>query len=100
MINAGGRIEREYGLGRGRTDLFVTWPQVGQHFVIELKIQRTTLESLLPGALEQTWEYADRCGADEAHLIIFDRREEKTWDERIYRREETCRGIGITVWGA
>ena len=27
IVNGGGRIEREYGLGRGRTDLLIIWPQ-------------------------------------------------------------------------
>ena len=27
IVNGGGRIEREYGLGRRRTDLLVFWPQ-------------------------------------------------------------------------
>ena len=26
IVNGGGRIEREYGLGRGRTDLLIAWP--------------------------------------------------------------------------
>ena len=26
IVNGGGRIEREYGLGRGRTDLLIVWP--------------------------------------------------------------------------
>ncbi|MCK4422732.1 MAG: ATP-binding protein, partial [Candidatus Omnitrophica bacterium] len=99
VVNAGGRIEREYGLGRGRTDLFLTWLKANQRFVIEMKIQRGSLESLLPGALVQTCEYADSCGADEAHLIIFDRREGRTWEERIYRREECYQGRTVTVWG-
>ena len=36
VINSGGRIEREYGLGRGRTDLMVIWhhPQGIQKEVI------------------------------------------------------------------
>ncbi len=29
-VNSGGRIEREYGLGRGRTDLLIVWPQEGR----------------------------------------------------------------------
>ena len=28
-LNSGGRIEREYGLGRGRTDLLIVWPRAG-----------------------------------------------------------------------
>ncbi len=27
IVNSGGRIEREYGLGRQRTDLLIAWPQ-------------------------------------------------------------------------
>ena len=26
IVNGGGRIEREYGLGYGRTDLLIVWP--------------------------------------------------------------------------
>ena len=29
IVNSGGRIEREYGLGRGRTDLLIVWPRAG-----------------------------------------------------------------------
>ena len=29
IVNSGGRIEREYGLGRVRTDLLVLWPWPG-----------------------------------------------------------------------
>ena len=29
IVNSGGRVEREYGLGRGRTDLLVVWPRGG-----------------------------------------------------------------------
>ena len=30
IVNGGGRIEREYALGRGRTDLLIVWPQGGR----------------------------------------------------------------------
>ena len=29
VVNGGGVIEREYALGRGRTDLLIRWPQAG-----------------------------------------------------------------------
>ena len=29
IVNGGGRIELEYGLGRGRTDLLIVWPRRG-----------------------------------------------------------------------
>ena len=56
IVNGGGRVEREYGLGRKRTDLLVLWPvaQPGvegqasiQRGVIELKVLHKSLEATL-----------------------------------------------------
>jgi hypothetical protein len=101
IVNGGGRIEREYGLGRMRTDLLVLWPYAGglQKAVIELKLLHKSLEQTLAVGLEQTWEYLDRCGAEEGHLVIFDRTPDKPWEEKLFRREETVRGKAVTVWG-
>ena len=57
------------------------------------------IESTLQEGLAQTWAYADRCAAEEAHLVIFDRTPGKSWDERLWRRAENLRGLPITVWG-
>ncbi len=105
IVNSGGRVEREYGLGRKRTDLLVLWPysfpdgERVQRIVIELKILYKTLEKTLDEGLRQTWEYADKCGAAEAHLIIFDRRENRSWETKIFQREETYQAHPISVWG-
>ncbi len=104
IVNGGGRVEREYGLGRKRTDLLVLWP-VGddprqvQRGVIELKVLYKSLEATLAEGVAQTWEYADRCGAEEAHLVIFDRTPGKPWEEKIFRRDESFQERLITVWG-
>ncbi len=101
VINSGGRIEREYGLGRGRTDLLLIWPHAGgvQRVVIELKIRYGELEKTLSAGLAQTWTYMDTCGADEGHLVIFDRDENKSWQEKIFVREACYEGHLIKVWG-
>ncbi len=101
IVNGGGRIEREYGLGRMRTDLLVLWPCSGdvQKAVIELKLLHKSLERTLVTGLDQTWEYLDRCGAEEGYLVIFDRTPGKPWEEKLFRREETVRGKIIPVWG-
>jgi hypothetical protein len=111
IINGGGRVEREYGLGRRRTDLLVIWPAGGgresgirhqesvQRAVIELKVLHKSLDATLTEGLAQTWEYADRCGANEAHLVIFDRRPGRSWEEKIWTRGEQHNGLAITVWG-
>ncbi len=107
IVNGGGRITREYGLGMKRMDLYLEWPLdekrafLGplQRVVLELKILRKGLEATLVEGLPQTAGYATTCGADEAHLIIFDRSEHKEWDERIWERVEVVNGREIMVWG-
>ncbi len=101
IVNGGGRIEREYGLGRMRTDLLVIWPYSAgvQRAVIELKVLHKSLEHTLAMGLEQTWDYLDRCGAEEGHLVIFDRALGKPWAQKLFQRQETVRGKTISIWG-
>ena len=101
VVNGGGRIEREYGLGRGRTDLLIVWPHGGRtrRFVVECKLLRRSLERTVRDGLEQTAAYVDRCGAEAGHLVIFDRAADRSWDEKVFRRRETGGGVEIDVWG-
>lgn len=106
IVNGGGYIDREYGLGRKRTDLLIRKPLTDhyggpvQRIVLELKIKRGDLDKVIEKGLEQTAEYMDTVGSvDEGHLIIFDRSKEKTWDERIWHRPYEYDGRRIMVWG-
>ena len=101
IVNGGGRIEREYGLGRMRTDLFIQWndaQQQQQRCVLELKILYRSLEYTIDTGLQQTWEYLDRCGAEEGHLLIFDR-SDKSWEEKLFQKQREYQGRTIGVWG-
>ncbi len=101
IINAGGRVEREYGLGRMRTDiLIVRRHKTGeQRVVIELKIKYDSLEKTISDGIRHTWKYMDRCGAEQGHLVIFDRGDSTSWDEKIFRKQEKFNNSQITVWG-
>ena len=100
VLNGGGRIEREYGLGRQRVDLLLQWPRPPgeQRIVIECKVRRRRLDKTLEEGLPQTAGYMDRCGADAGHLVIFDRGE-KPWEEKVFRQTEEFEGKRIEVWG-
>ena len=85
VVNGGGRIEREYGLGRGRTDLLVLWPRepgqpsdLWERFVIECKVlrdsDRRSLDRTVEQGVEQTLGYMAKCKAEEGHLVVIDRR--------------------------
>ncbi|MBI1923543.1 ATP-binding protein [Candidatus Poribacteria bacterium] len=101
IVNSGGRVEREYGLGCKRTDLLVIWPDGRgvQKSVIELKILYRSLEQTVEEGLSQTYAYMDRCNTEEGHLVIFDRDEDRAWEEKIFRRQECYLGKAIKVWG-
>ena len=127
VVNSGGRIEREYGLGRGRTDLLIVWPRGGgtagaggsdadepraaggpvsretarvDRIVIECKVLRGGAERTIAEGVEQTAAYMDRCAAAEGHLVVIDRAEGKRWDEKVFHRRMTSRdGAAVGVWG-
>ena len=101
VVNGGGRVEREYALGRGRADLLLRWPR-GDHweqFVVECKMRHGSREATERRGLEQTAAYMARCGAKAGHLVIFDRDGKRSWKEKIYRREAEVAGAPITIWG-
>ena len=102
IVNSGGRIEREYGLGRKRTDLLIVWPQAERtrKFVIECKILHKSLDQTIAEGLDQTAEYMDRCDAEAGHLVIFDRREGRRWEDKVFReRRALDSGAEIDIWG-
>lgn len=107
VLNGGGRLNREYGLGRKRTDLLIQWPldkEKGffgpvQRIVIELKILKGKLDTLLAAALDQTADYADKNKADEAHIIIFNRDPGTPWNKKIWQKQVRHENIKIRVWG-
>ena len=65
VVNSGGRIEREYGLGRGRTDLLIVWPRGAR----------------APGTLSARWTFPRRRRESRARRQDRDRarRRKGTW---------------------
>jgi hypothetical protein len=80
IVNGGGFVDREYGVGRGRIDLCVRWPyetesgrQV-QREAMELMVWAPDKPDPLPRGLEQLDEYLERLSLPTGALAIFDRR--------------------------
>lgn len=101
IVNGGGEITREYGLGMGRTDLFILWhlpDGAEQRCVIECKIQRGSRESTIETGLEQVIRYADTCGADDVCLVIFNPAI-ASWDEKIYSETRMKGERSVSIFG-
>ena len=105
VVNGRGRIEREYALGSRRVDLLLLWPD-GRgregRFVVECKLVREgrSLARTVEAGLEQTARYMDLCGTEAGHLVVFDMRGGRRWEEKVYREERARGDARITVWGA
>ena len=104
VVNSGGRVEREHGLGRRRADLLIEWPEGDEvrRYVVECKVRhdRWGLERTVAEGVEQTAAYMDRCGAEAGHLVVFDRSEERSWDDKLFcDRRTASSGTEIAVWG-
>ena len=95
VVNAGGHITREHGLGRGRTDLLISWRKEGepQVFVIECKMLRQCggLDETIRRGAMQTAGYADRAGATEGHLLVFDHFERRSRERKQFHCEVLVR---------
>jgi hypothetical protein len=97
VINGGGAIEREMAVGRGRTDLVVSFQ--GEEFVLELKLKRyaDTREE----GLAQLSRYLDALGGAHGYLILFELKPstEVSWEQRIAWETIDVDGKVITLVG-
>ena len=91
----GSRIEREYSAGRGRVDLVITRGE--NRYPIELKIRYT--EKTREQGIEQLAGYMDRLNLEEGWLVLFDRRPEQDWDQKIYQDTSHVRDKTIHILG-
>jgi hypothetical protein len=95
ILNGGGRIEREYGLGRGALDLMVFWKD--ERHAIEVKLRRDTETE--GEALDQVTEYLEHAGLAEGWLVLFDLRKERAWADKLTVREVEHAGKVVHVVG-
>lgn len=95
VINGGGRIDREYATGRGRIDLCVHWQDY--RYVLELKVRRS--EKTYEQGKEQLKRYLDRTGERTGWLLVFDQRQDVSWDDKLFWREEAKEDVTIHTAG-
>lgn len=101
IVNGGGFVDREYGVGSGRTDILVRKPYGERQMqceALELKAWSKGKEPLAQG-LRQLDRYLDRLRLDTGTLIIFDRREDAPdiAERTAFSKETSPAGREITL---
>jgi len=62
-------------------------------------MERYHRTALVGQCVVQVGEYAEQCGAKEAHVIIFDRDVDKNWRDKIWHRDQyVYQGLPVGVW--
>jgi hypothetical protein len=81
IVNGGGHVTPEYGVGRGRIDVLIRWPYTDaagkrcwQREALELKVRRKDEADPTTKGLTQLDRYLDRLRLDTGVLVVFDRR--------------------------
>ncbi|MEI6287869.1 MAG: hypothetical protein WCP79_15300 [Bacillota bacterium] len=101
IVNGGGRIHREYALGRKRADLLIEWttPVGLQRTVIEIKLQHRNRAATIAEGTTQICDYMDKVGERHGYLMLFDRNPAISWDEKIFDEIIENDGKKIIVMG-
>jgi hypothetical protein len=106
IVNGGGFIDREYGIGRRRIDLLVRYPyqkdgkRVEQRRAVEIKVWRKGEANPLKKGLAQMDEYLASLGMNRGTLVIFDARGRLAKNRVRYEDTVTKKGRSVRVMWA
>jgi hypothetical protein len=93
IVNAGGRIDREFAIGTGRADLVVDFG--GRQDLIELKVLRDKYS--LPDGLDQVARYAKRLARGVGYLVLFDLKTQTPFEDRGEVQDVEHEGVTVVV---
>ncbi|MFT3773399.1 MAG: AAA family ATPase [Minicystis sp.] len=104
IVNGGGYIDREYGVGRGRIDLLVRYPYkkadgtlAVQRRGVEIKVWRKGQSDPLKRGLDQLDGYLEQLGMRRGTLVIFDARAKLAKKRVRFNKAKTKSGRAVTV---
>jgi RecB family endonuclease NucS len=91
VANGGGRVDREYAVGRGKLDLLLVHGDV--RLPIEVKVHRSEGGGdPTPKGLEQLDRYCEGLQLDTGWLVVFDQRKTKRRVRRLEHEEVVTPG--------
>ncbi|MDR1121964.1 MAG: ATP-binding protein, partial [Dysgonamonadaceae bacterium] len=95
VFNGGGDVTREMATGKNRLDLCISYKN--KKYPIELKINRG--KKSVEKGVEQIVGYMNTLACTEGWLIVFDRKKETSWDEKIYQKTAVVDKKTVNIFG-
>ncbi|MDR1892220.1 MAG: hypothetical protein LBQ48_04360, partial [Oscillospiraceae bacterium] len=95
VINGGGFLDREFAAETRRADLCIRYR--GKRYPIEIKLRYS--EKAVEDGKVQLAGYMKSLGAQKGWLVVFDRREDVEWGQKLYMRHANADGLDISVFG-
>ncbi len=93
VVNGGGHIAREMALGNNRLDLCIEFKE--HRYAVELKMKK----QLSKDSYAQLARSLDHVGLSEGWMAVFDTDAAKSWEEKIYNRDESVSGKTLHIVG-
>jgi hypothetical protein len=93
-LNGGATIYHEFAEGRGAVDLCAIYN--GKQYLVEVKLEGA---EPLEDSLAQLSGYLDAAGEKEGWLVIFDKNQNKPFDDKFYIKTEIYKDKVIYIFG-
>ncbi|MBN1696526.1 MAG: ATP-binding protein [Spirochaetales bacterium] len=99
IIDGGGKIQREYGIGRKFTTLTISWPyrQSIQKNLIDLHFFKPPLKEQMRKSVEELTVQMKERKISDGYVIIFSKNPDELWEQKIYKNNKED-GLIIDVW--
>jgi len=99
--NSGKRMPDSSGPYSALRRLLSRWSEEGPRPLVLMidEIDALIGDSLISVLRQLRSGYTERYGVGHGHLVVFDRSESRSWDEKVFRREKSVDGRAVTVWG-
>jgi hypothetical protein len=95
VVNSGGKVFRQFAEDRGAIDIVALYKD--HEYLVEVKLKEPYFS--MDESLGQLEGYMDTADEKEGWLVIFDRSENKTWDEKLTWGTQEYKGKTIHVVG-
>jgi hypothetical protein len=98
IIDGGGKIIRDYGIGRKRVTLDISWPYASlkQNVLIDLRYRTSAINDVIREGTEELYKDMERKKVKEGNLIIFKMNPDELWEQKLLKSKKDT-GM-IDVW--